>query len=132
MNDQHAKRTFDLGIDTQTVMTLGSHCSLQVLKGAKDEGFNTLLVCEEKRFDLYKRFKFIDNIVSIKNFKEFVNKSFKNELIKKYKQILIPNETLFYKLNMDKGKNIRIKIFDKKWILRGKSNRIQKKKLRDK
>ena len=74
MNDQNfAERNFDLDIDKQTVMTLGSHCSLQVLKGAKDEGFNTLLVCEEKRFDMYKRFKFIDNIVSIKNFKEIEN-----------------------------------------------------------
>ena len=45
MNDQTAKRNFDLDIDKQTVMTLGSHCSLQVLKGAKDEGLNTLLVC---------------------------------------------------------------------------------------
>ena len=30
------------------ISTLGSHCSLQVLKGAKDEGFKTLLLCEKK------------------------------------------------------------------------------------
>ncbi len=42
--------------DHKYIMTLGSHCSLQVLKGAKDEGFQTLLICEEKRVSLYKRF----------------------------------------------------------------------------
>ena len=30
-----------------SIATLGSHCSLQVLKGAKDEGLKTLLVCEK-------------------------------------------------------------------------------------
>ena len=29
------------------IATLGSHCSLQVLKGAKDEGLTTILVCEK-------------------------------------------------------------------------------------
>jgi len=37
-----------------SVATLGSHCALQVLKGAKDEGFKTILVCEKKREKLYR------------------------------------------------------------------------------
>jgi len=28
-----------------SVATLGSHCALQLLKGAKDEGLETLLIC---------------------------------------------------------------------------------------
>ena len=129
MNDQNAKRTINLGIDKQTVMTLGSHCSLQVLKGAKDEGFNTLLICEEKRFDLYKRFKFIDNIVSIKNFNEIVNKIFQEELIVKYSPILIPLGTLISTLKMDELENIKIPIFGNKWILRWESDRMLKQQL---
>ena len=131
MNDQTAKRNFDLDIDKQTVMTLGSHCSLQVLKGAKDEGLNTLLVCEEKRFDMYKRFKFIDNIVSIKNFKEIINKNFQDELIEKYSPILIPHGTLISTLNMDELESIRIPIFGNKWILRWESDRMLKQQLMD-
>ena len=50
------------------ISTLGSHCSLQVLKGAKDEGFKTLLICEKKRANLYKRFHFIDEIYFIDTF----------------------------------------------------------------
>ena len=45
------------------IATLGSHCSLQVLKGAKDEGLKTILVCEKKREKLYRRFPFIDELI---------------------------------------------------------------------
>ncbi len=131
MNDQKAERNIDIGVDKQTVMTLGSHCSLQVLKGAKDEGFNTLLVCEEKRFDMYKRFKFIDNIISIKNFKEIVNKNFQDELIEKFSPILIPHGTLISTLNMDELESIKIPIFGNKWILRWESDRMLKQQLMD-
>ena len=56
-----------------SIATLGSHCSLQVLKGAKDEGFKTLLVCEKKREKLYKRFPFIDELIIVDNFKEVLD-----------------------------------------------------------
>jgi len=131
MNAQNFEKNFALDVDKQTVMTLGSHCSLQVLKGAKDEGFNTLLVCEEKRFDMYKRFKFIDNIVSIENFKEIINKNFQDELIEKYSPVLIPHGTLISTLNMDELEGIRIPIFGNKWILRWESDRMLKQQLMD-
>ena len=131
MNAQNFEKNFALDVDKQTVMTLGSHCSLQVLKGAKDEGFNTLLVCEEKRFDMYKRFKFIDNIVSIKNFKEIINKNFQDELIEKFSPILIPHGTLISTLNMDELEGIKIPIFGNKWILRWESDRMLKQQLMD-
>jgi len=132
MNDNTKdERKIDLDVDKHTVMTLGSHCSLQVLKGAKDEGFNTLLVCEEKRFDMYRRFKFIDNIVSVKNFKEIVNKNFQDELIEKYRPILIPHGTLISTLKMDELESIKIPVFGNKWILRWESDRILKQQLMD-
>jgi len=34
-----------------SIATLGSHCALQVLKGAKDEGFKTVLICEKGEND---------------------------------------------------------------------------------
>ena len=131
MNAQNFEKNLALEVDKQTVMTLGSHCSLQVLKGAKDEGFNTLLVCEEKRIDMYKRFKFIDNIVSIENFKEIINKNFQDELIEKYSPILIPHGTLISTLNMDELEGIKIPIFGNKWILRWESDRMLKQQLMD-
>ncbi len=49
------------------IATLGSHSALQILKGAKDEGFKTVVIATSNRVPLYKRFKFIDKIVEIKS-----------------------------------------------------------------
>tara|TARA_X000001036_G_scaffold275359_1_gene255687 strand:+ start:138 stop:353 length:216 start_codon:yes stop_codon:yes gene_type:complete len=64
------------------IATLGSHCSLQVLKGAKDEGLKTMLVCEKKREKLYRRFPFIDELIIVDSFKEVLIKSVKKHLKK--------------------------------------------------
>lgn len=47
-----------------TIGTLGSHSALNILAGAKDEGFQTLLLCEKKR-TFYERFS-----VAIKTYQE--------------------------------------------------------------
>src|SRR5688500_5743777 len=82
-------------LDTKdpVISTLGSHCSLQVLKGAKDEGFKTLLICEKKRASLYKRFNFIDELFFIDTLRDLLCKGILNELIDK-KIILITHVTL--------------------------------------
>ena len=74
-----------------SVATLGSHCSLQVLKGAKDEGFKTILVCEKKRERLYRRFPFIDEIIIVEKFSDILNQDIQNKL-KEQDAILIHTE----------------------------------------
>jgi len=64
------------------VATLGSHCSLQVLKGAKDEGLKTILVCEKKREKLYRRFPFIDELIIVDSFKEVLDARIQKPLSK--------------------------------------------------
>ncbi|MCS5528445.1 MAG: DUF1246 domain-containing protein, partial [Nitrosopumilus sp.] len=59
-----------------SVATLGSHCALQLLKGAKDEGLETLLICEKKRENLYKRFKFIDKIILVNSFLDILEQKY--------------------------------------------------------
>ena len=110
-------------------MTLGSHCSLQVLKGAKDEGFKTLLVCEEKRYAMYKRFKFIDDIIPVKSFKEIIDGDFQTDLIERFNPVLIPHGTLISTLDMATIESIKIPIFGNKWILRWESDRVLKQQL---
>src|SRR6187402_148957 len=87
-------------IKEHVISTLGSHCSLQVLKGAKDEGFKTLLICEKKRANLYKRFNFIDEIFFLDTFTELLSKGIQKELIDK-RIILIPHGTLISNLKFD-------------------------------
>jgi 5-formaminoimidazole-4-carboxamide-1-(beta)-D-ribofuranosyl 5'-monophosphate synthetase len=114
-----------------SIMTLGSHCSLQVLKGAKDEGFRTILACEEKRVSLYKRFKFIDKLVVLNNFKNILDAEFQKNLIDDYNPILIPHGTLISSISMDDIEKIKIPIFGNKWILRWESDRLLKQRLMD-
>ncbi|VFJ13326.1 formate--phosphoribosylaminoimidazolecarboxamide ligase [Candidatus Nitrosocosmicus franklandus] len=128
--DSQNKVQNDIDIDGKlTIMTLGSHCSLQVLKGAKDEGFETLLVCDEKRVDMYKRFKFIDHLISVKSFNEITNADFQTDLITRFNPILIPHGTLISTLDMAALENIKIPIFGNKWILRWESDRVLKQQL---
>ena len=115
--------------NSRYIMTLGSHCSLQVLKGAKDEGFRTLLICEEKRLSLYKRFKFIDKLIVLDNFKDILNTEFQNSLIEEFDPILIPHGTLISSISMSDIEKIKIPIFGNKFILRWESDRVLKQRL---
>lgn len=111
-----------------TIATLGSHCALQLLKGAKDEGLRTLLVCEKKRIDLYKRFRFIDDIFIIKDTNEITSKRC-IDYLQKTNSILIPHGTLIAYMDSDQIERIDIPIFGNKWILRWEADRELKQKL---
>src|ERR671916_3198860 len=93
-----------------TIATLGSHCSLQVLKGAKDEGFKTLLICEKKRASLYKRFNFIDELFFLDTFTDLLTENIQQKLIDK-KILLIPHGTLISNLKYHELEKINIPIF---------------------
>jgi 5-formaminoimidazole-4-carboxamide-1-(beta)-D-ribofuranosyl 5'-monophosphate synthetase len=111
-----------------TIATLGSHCSLQVLKGAKDEGFRTLLVCEKRRLGLYSRFNFIDEIVEVSRFAEILEDTCRNRL-KQAGSVLIPHGTLISQMKSDEIEKIDIPVFGNKWILRWEADRDLKEKL---
>ncbi len=111
-----------------SIATLGSHCALQVLKGAKDEGFRTLLVCEKKREQLYRRFSFIDDLISVDSFNEILDQRCTSQIIEK-NAIIIPHGTLIAQMNSTEIESIKVPIFGNKWILRWESDRIMKEKL---
>ena len=111
-----------------SVATLGSHCSLQVLKGAKDEGLKTLLVCEKKRERLYKRFPFIDELIIVDSFKEVLDSKVQN-ILEQNDSVLIPHGTLIAQMSSDEIESIKTPVFGNKWILRWESDREMKEKL---
>ncbi len=111
-----------------SIATLGSHCALQVLKGAKDEGFRTLLVCEKKRENLYRRFGFIDELILVNSFKDIVEQHCSSKL-KEEETIIIPHGTLISQMNSSEIESITTPIFGNKWILRWESDRKMKEKL---
>ena len=110
------------------IATLGSHCALQVLKGAKDEGLKTILVCEKKRERLYRRFPFIDEIFLVDTFAEILDQKCQN-VLNQNNSIIIPHGTLIAQMNSEQIEAIQTPIFGNKWILRWESDRIMKEKL---
>jgi len=110
------------------IATLGSHCSLQVLKGAKDEGLKSILICEKKRERLYRRFNFIDEIILVDSFHEILDQRC-NSILEKNNAILIPHGTLIAQMSSKEIESINIPIFGNKSILRWESDRSLKEKL---
>jgi len=99
-----------------------------VLKGAKDEGFKTLLITEKKRYRVYKRFNFIDHIILVDNFRDIL----KSDIQKRLNQldcILIPHGTLISTLTSDEIESINVPFFGNKFILRWEADRNLKQKL---
>lgn len=111
-----------------TIATLGSHCALQVLKGAKDEGLRTLLVCEKKREKLYRRFDFIDEFVLVDSFSDFLDTKY-TRLLEKNKAVLVPHGTLIAQMSTEQIESIRVPVFGNKWILRWESDRNLKERM---
>ena len=111
-----------------SVATLGSHCALQLLKGAKDEGLETLLICEKKRHDLYKRFKFIDEILLVDSFLEVIERQCE-DFLQSRNSILIPHGTLIAQMSSEQIESIKTPIFGNKNILRWESDRRLKEQL---
>lgn len=110
------------------IATLGSHCALQVLKGAKDEGFKTLLICEKKREKLYKRFEFIDEFILVDSFLELLDQKC-SKILEKEKAVLIPHGTLIAQMTTEQIESIKTPVFGNKWILKWESDRNLKEKL---
>ena len=111
-----------------SIATLGSHCALQLLKGAKDEGLETLLICEKKRERLYRRFNFIDKLILVDAFSEILEQKCES-ILQKNNSVLIPHGTLIAQMDSKQIESIKTPIFGNKHILRWESDRALKEQL---
>ncbi|OGE31470.1 5-formaminoimidazole-4-carboxamide-1-(beta)-D-ribofuranosyl 5'-monophosphate synthetase [Candidatus Daviesbacteria bacterium RIFCSPHIGHO2_02_FULL_36_13] len=104
-----------------TIVTLGSHSALQILKGAKDEGFKTLVVCTPDRERLYSSYtNFIDEIIIINKWSDFPK--LEKQLLKK-DCIIIPHGSFVAYLGMDENKKMKVPYFGNKKVLDWEENR---------
>lgn len=99
-----------------------------MLKGAKDEGFKTLLITEKKRYHVYKRFNFIDNVILVDSFRDILKSDIQSKL-NKLECILIPHGTLISTLSSNEIESINVPFFGNKFILRWEADRNLKQKL---
>jgi 5-formaminoimidazole-4-carboxamide-1-(beta)-D-ribofuranosyl 5'-monophosphate synthetase len=77
-------------LEKLAIGTLGSHSSLNIFKGAKEEGFRTVCICKEKDAIMYKKFPLVDELIIVKDFSELLNKTLQEKL-RKLNVILIPH-----------------------------------------
>ena len=105
-----------------TIATLGSHSALQILKGAKDEGFKTLVIALNKQISFYKRYSFIDEIIGVKAFSEFpeIEKKLQDKNI-----IVIPHGSFVAYLGMKGNKKMTLPYFGNKKVLDFEFDRIK-------
>lgn len=99
-----------------------------MLKGAKDEGFETVLVCEKKRTGLYGRFDFIDRTVEVDSFSEVAGPACAGALADA-DAVLVPHGTLVAQLEPDAIESLAVPVFGNKRMLRWESDRAMKDRL---
>ncbi|MFA5770336.1 MAG: formate--phosphoribosylaminoimidazolecarboxamide ligase [Patescibacteria group bacterium] len=104
------------------IATLGSHSALQILKGAKDEGFKTLVIALNKQISFYKRYPFIDEIVGVNSFSEFPEIE---EKLKDKKIIIIPHGSFVAYLGMEGNKKMTLPYFGNKKVLEFEFDRVK-------
>ncbi|MEM1573683.1 MAG: formate--phosphoribosylaminoimidazolecarboxamide ligase [Candidatus Methanomethylicaceae archaeon] len=108
------------------IATIGSHSALQILKGAKLEGFKTLLICSKKREKFYRNFGFIDEFIIVENFDEILNENIQERMLE-LNAIFIPHGTLISESNIEIfEKKFKPPIFGNRRIFKWEADRILK------
>ena len=107
------------------IATIGSHSALQILKGAKDEGFSTIAICIHGREKPYRMFNVADKIITINDYKDFLD--IQKQLIKE-KAIIIPHASFIAYLGIDNIEKLKVPYFGNKQILRWESDRNMERK----
>ena len=82
------------GYSDLRVGVLGSHSALEVMDGAKDEGLETVVICQKGRDTPYRRFSRIaDEIIVLNKFKEMTSPKIQQKL-RENNTIIIPHRAL--------------------------------------
>ncbi len=104
------------------IATLGSHSALNILKGAKDEGFSTICLCREKERIIYESFGVADEILELKDYSDLFN--IQEELIEK-EVLLIPHGT--FNAYIGKLDKLRVPIFGNRVLMEWETDREKQK-----
>ena len=106
-----------------SIGTLGSHSSLNIFKGAKEEGFRTVCICKEKDAIMYKKFPLVDELIIVKDFTELLNESLQEKL-RKLNVVLIPHGSFTaYLSTKELTDNLLVPMFGNRELLHWEANR---------
>jgi len=102
--------------------TLGSHSALQILKGARDEGFKNVLICERSRADAYRSFRVADEIIELDSLKDA--RDLEEQLVKQ-NVILIPHGSFFNAFDLKELTAMKTMYFGNRLILPHEEDRTK-------
>jgi 5-formaminoimidazole-4-carboxamide-1-(beta)-D-ribofuranosyl 5'-monophosphate synthetase len=112
-------------LNNVTVGVIGSHSALEIMDGAKDEGFKTVCICQKGRELPYKKFaRLADEILLLDNFSDLIHKENQNRLFD-LNTILIPHRSFVVYLGIDNiEKSLKIPVFGNKHILKAEERNV--------
>ncbi|MHA1637417.1 MAG: formate--phosphoribosylaminoimidazolecarboxamide ligase [Candidatus Thorarchaeota archaeon] len=102
--------------------TIASHSALNIISGAKAEGFETLLLCTPDREDFYSSFGLKDSIVLVDSFEDILDMEFKDT-------IMIPHGSFVAYIGAERILKSNLRLFGNKELLRWEEDRKLKSKL---
>ncbi len=112
-----------------TIVTLGSHTALHILKGAKQEGFRTAVVSERGREVPYERFGVADEIIYVDEFKDIVNDDIQDQL-RAMNAIVVPHGSFVAYAGLDNVEDkFNVPMFGNRDILRWEAERDKERKM---
>ncbi len=103
-----------------SIATIASHSALQILKGAKDEGFETIAICKKGNEKPYRRFRVADTVIALESFDEF--ETVEDELIDS-NAVLIPHGSFIAYMGVERVKRLKVPYYGHKAILDWESDR---------
>ena len=108
-------------ISDYAIATLGSHTALQILKGAKDEGFKTIAIVTPQTRRVFESFPVADELIEIPKFEDYF--TIEQQLIEK-NAIVIPHGSFVSYVGVDNVlEKMKAKYYGSKGVLKWESDR---------
>jgi 5-formaminoimidazole-4-carboxamide-1-(beta)-D-ribofuranosyl 5'-monophosphate synthetase len=104
------------------ICTLASHSALQILKGARDEGFKTIAICKAGHVKPYESFKVADDIIIVDDFSEMTRL---DEQLVDANAVMIPHGSLLTGLSLQEINDINVHYYGNKNVLPWEADRIK-------
>lgn len=116
-------------VDRLSVVTLASHSSLQIVHGAKLEGFRTAVITLRDRLWFYRQFPhLIDNFIVVDSWRDLCREDVVSKLREWY-SIIVPHGSYVEYVGLDCAENIPIPIFGSRYMFSVEADQHRKMEL---
>ena len=114
MRDEILKQLENYDRDQIRIGTIGSHSALNILKGSKEEGFETVCICRSRDRFVYDTFGVADHFIEVKDFKHLLDERIQRKLIE-MNTILIPHGS--YNAYIGSLYNLKVPVFGNRVLM---------------